>query len=138
MKFLSMLLVIIFIQGCKSAGELVEEEAPCPTVACTLEFRQLSVQFVNVAGQQVPVRNVEATFKESKKVIPGIVKNEFGYYIIADDLDKKIFSEKGDVIIVQAVDLNSAKTISSEFVISGGRCACHIAKISGNENILFN
>ncbi len=137
MKYLYIILSLIFFQACEKGTQIVEQEPPCPTIACTMEFRTFAVQFVNTANQQVPVRSVEANFKTSGKNILGIKKNESDFYEIVNDNDKKIFSEKGDTIVVEAVELSTAKKITSEFVISGGRCACHITKLSGNENILI-
>lgn len=53
------------------------------------------------------------------------------YYIIASDASKNNFSEKGDEITVTAIHPETKKPVKAGYLISGGKCACHVAKLSG-------
>ena len=60
-----------------------------------------------------------------------------GNYAVVTDSDTKNLSPKGDTIDVSAVNPRTNQKKTVQFVVSGGKCACHIEKISGPEEVVF-
>lgn len=110
----------------------------CEDLICTMEFRMVQVKFIDASGNPVTVKDFSSIIKRTNN--PVMKNNDpagSGVYTVASDADLKQLSEKGDIIMVSATHPQTNKKIETEFVISGGLCACHINKISGPAEILF-
>ncbi|MES2873079.1 MAG: hypothetical protein V4708_05105 [Bacteroidota bacterium] len=111
----------------------------CEPMICTQEFRMVQVRIKDAWGNPVAVKDFTAINKRTGKSTvqdnePATVNNQ-GIYTVASDADVKNLSNSGDVIKVTATHPATNKTVSYEFVVSGGKCACHINKVSGPEDI---
>ncbi len=130
--FYNILAVTISLFSC-STGKL--NTSQCEPMICTQEFRMVQVKIKDAMGNPVTVKDFKAINKRTSKSTvqdndPISITNQ-GNYTVASDADLKELSETGDVITVTAVHPETNKKVSADFVVSGGRCACHINKISG-------
>jgi phage protein U len=131
------LFAILFI-ACSLGCEKKQQSVGCGTGACTLSFAMVGIHFKDKNGNAVAVQNLTAINQRTKQsVLPagqqGI--NEPGYYIITDDSMRAKFSDDGDEVIVSGTD-SKGQTKTVTFKISGG-CNCHVAKLSGEQTIVF-
>ncbi|WP_134088300.1 hypothetical protein [Olivibacter sp. XZL3] len=113
----------------------------CPPKACTMEFRTVGVVFTDSSGDTLQVKNFSARLKSKGEKLPSAESesattlNQF--YLVATDGDKSVLSIQGDTVQVSATHPATGQTKTTDFVISGGRCECHINKVSGPEKITF-
>jgi len=113
----------------------------CPDKMCTTEFRMVQVKFTEEGGTSVAVEEYNAINKRTNSPMaqnnePATINNR-GIYTVASDADIANLSDMGDTILVTGTHPVSKKVLKSEFVVSGGECACHITKISGPESLQF-
>lgn len=116
-------------------------ESQCPDLICTQEFRMVQVEFKDATGNNIAVNDFTAINKRTGESTiqnnePSTV-NTPGSYIVASDADLKELSESGDAIVVSATNPETNKKSSAEIVVSGGKCACHITKLSGPSEIIL-
>jgi len=128
-KFLAMTILLFSCSGAKI------NTSQCEPMICTQEFRMVQVKIKDALGNPVIVKDFTAINKRTGKSTvqnndPVTISNQ-GNYTVASDADVKLLSETGDSITITAVHPETNKKISAEFVVSGGKCACHINKISG-------
>ena len=138
MKVLSIFssLCLLFLVSCSE--KILKEE--CPDVICTMEFRSIPIHFKDASGKSISVKNFSAVIRrtgESTLAAKDTINNN-GNYLVVSDSDTKNLSEKGDTIDVSATNplTNQRKTV--QLVVKGGRCACHIEKVSGPEEVVFD
>lgn len=117
-------------------------EADCPPKPCTMEFRSVGVIFKDTKGDTLQVKDFSVKLKSTNKKLPSAgsenVNPQSPYYLVANDADKRELSEAGDTLIIAATHPASGIKKTSEMVISGGRCECHINKKSGDETVIFD
>ena len=117
-------------------------EADCPPKPCTMEFRTVGVIFKDHTGDTLIVKDFSVKIKGRGKQLPSAGSEspqaENPYYLIANDGDKSALSVEGDTLLISATHPTTGKLKTTEFVVSGGRCECHINKISGEEAIVFD
>lgn len=125
------LILGVFLGSCSGS-----EPAVCQDMVCTMEFRTITVKFLDDSGNPLLVNNYSAVNKRTgRSMSQTSIINGLGIYVVASDADLKEFSEKGDIVLVSASNPNNNFKVSAEFVISGGLCICHVSKISGPETI---
>lgn len=115
-------------------------EADCPSLICTQEFRTVSLRFEDASGQPITIKDFSAIIRRTGKSTQAFevdTVNFKGNYAVVTDSDTKNLSPKGDTIDVSAVNPKTNQKKSTSFVVSGGKCACHIEKISGPEKVVF-
>lgn len=131
----------LFIASCATKKNN-QAEADCPPKPCTMEFRSVGVIFKDVEGDTLQVKDFSVKLKSNDKKLPSATSEsatpDNPYYLIANDGDKSALSLVGDTLIVSAKHPSTDKIKTSEMVISGGRCECHINKISGSEVVVFD
>ncbi len=137
------LLYTIFISASLLAACSTTKTQPaeCEQMICTQEFRMVQVKFKDAAGNPVTVKDYSAINKRTGESTvqnndPATVNNQ-GIYVVASDADVKKLFESGDIITVTATNPTTNKKVTTEFVVSGGLCACHINKVSGPAEISF-
>lgn len=114
----------------------------CPPQMCTQEFRAVSVKFIDANGQAVKVKNYTSINKRTnasmlKGYAPDTVSAE-GIGLVASDANLADISEAGDSVIVTGKHPVSNTTVRGSFFIKGGKCSCHISKVSGPSELAFN
>lgn len=123
----------VVLLSCSAASRLTK-----PDKICTTEFRMISVQFKDANGSSIAVTDFRSI---NLRTNLGLTQNNEGlpgYYTVASDADLHMLSPKGDTIRVTASHPETKKTVSGLFVVSGGKDACHVEKLSGPETITIN
>ncbi|MFD2164382.1 hypothetical protein ACFSJU_18395 [Paradesertivirga mongoliensis] len=142
MKYPVLLCIILFLSSC--TDQLLKEDPgtePCPAMICTQEFRSIVVIFKNSAGSPISVKNFTSLIRRTGKTPQsGAVDTVHfkGNYAVVTDGDTKNLLSQGDTIDVSAVNPGTNQKKTAQFVVSGGKCACHIEKLSGPETIVFD
>lgn len=131
---------ILFIAIALLLFSCEEKQEFCESKICTEIFVSVGVKYVDAQGKPLAVKNFEAFNLRTNKALnnsqlDGLNGN--GYYTVASDLDLNNLSYDGDRIRVTATHPETGNTKQIEMVISGGKCACHIAKISGPEEVVL-
>jgi hypothetical protein len=135
------LLFILFVVSISlSSCSITNPTEACENKICTQEFRMVHVIFKDASGAHVQVSDFTAVNERTGERTgqdpdPSTVSNQG--YVVASDSDVKSLSEKGDKIKVNARHALTGKSVTAEFVVSGGICACHINKISGPSEIIL-
>ncbi|MEO6149393.1 MAG: hypothetical protein ABIN95_05745 [Mucilaginibacter sp.] len=111
-------------------------------IACTEIFASVAVKFVDKNGEGINVNNYSAVNQRTKDTIKtsaGIALDLVpGYYFVVDDSYTKNLSEAGDDIKVSGTNTLTNQTKTAVIKVSGGKCACHVNKVSGPEEIKFD
>lgn len=125
------LILCLFLVSCSSS-----EPTVCKDKVCTMEYRMVTVKFIDDTGNPQVVKDYSAVNKRTGR---SMTQNSYVgvpvVYVVASDSDLKELSEKGDIVLVSATNPKNNTKVTAEFVISGGICICHISKISGPETI---
>jgi hypothetical protein len=141
MKSLLFLSVCLFLNSCTEKLLTEKEDGPCPEIICTQEFRSVTVRFKNAAGEPVTVKEFTSVIKRTGKAPQSGAADQNhsrGSYAVVTDGDTKSLLSSGDTINVSAVNPQTNQRKTAQFVVKGGKCACHIEKVSGPEEVLFN
>jgi len=106
-----------------------------------MEYRSVSVKFVDTEGKPVRVKNYTSINQRTNaSMLKGFVPDTVGangVVLVASDANIADVSEVGDSIIVSGVHPSDAKkSVRAAFFIKGGECACHITKISGPQEVV--
>ncbi|TKC03934.1 hypothetical protein [Pedobacter frigoris] len=117
------------------------EKSDCNKM-CTLDYRSVGIRFVDKNGAPTEVtgfsvvnqRTGEKVYASSAATI-NMIK---GGFLVADDGNLRNLSEAGDNLKVTGTSVETNQTKSAVLKISGGKCACHIAKLSGPDQIAFD
>ncbi len=132
-----LLLLFLLFCGCDK-GKI---KPACSPAVCTDIFVTIGVHFVDNQGQPISVQNFQALDLRTHLVIgptlSGYGTLAIGYYIIADDGDLSKLSTEGDDIQVSGTDPATNQTKTAIIKIAGG-CTCHVSKISGADQIMFD
>ncbi len=131
------LIIAVFFSAC-----IGQKEVNCDNLICTQEFRTITVKFVDADGNPVEVNNFTAINARTKKKVNdgnqgGDVATK-GVYVITSDASLNEFTTNGDIVMVSAKHATSGQEKTAEYKITGGRCSCHVAKISGADEIVFD
>jgi predicted nucleic acid binding AN1-type Zn finger protein len=131
------LLLLIFLSFACNKNKLTPA---CPLHLCTDIFTRIGMRFADKNGNPIVIENLSVIDLRTNKVVTHGVNNVLwvvGYYIIADDTDLSQFTTKGDDIQVSATNPATHQTKVTVFKIAGG-CNCHVTKISGPEQVMFD
>lgn len=112
----------------------------CPPVMCTMEFRSLSITFKDKSNNPVSVADFTAVNRRTGEFFhtqypPSV--NAMTYTIVTD-ADRKVLSTTGDTIDVSGTNLLTTQKKTASLVVAGGKCSCHIQKVSGPEEVVFD
>lgn len=127
--------------GCDKEKNNDKEPVICPPMACTEVFMSVTVKFVDPLGNPVVLKNYSSVNLRTKDTLAQNAIdpiNSKGFYLVANDNHTRKLSEKGDSILVKGTHPTSNQTIQGTLVVAGGKCACHIEKISGPAELKFN
>ena len=114
----------------------------CENKICTEEFRSLVIKFVDNKALGTEVKDFSVVNQRTGEKVfansgagANLIK---GAYIVVDDGNTKSLSEEGDDLKVTGTSVETKQTKSAVIKVQGGRCACHINKVSGPEQITFD
>jgi len=117
-------------------------DSACGDKMCTEEFRSLVIKFVNNKGLGTEVKDVSVVNQRTGEKVyanSGATANLIiGAHIVVDDGNTKSLSEEGDDLKITGTSVETKQTKSAVIKVQGGRCACHINKVSGPEQITFD
>lgn len=135
-KIYALLLVAFFASSCKED----ENDKACAPMVCTENFVSIPIKFVDKDGKGIDVIDFKVinsrTGENIEKSNPSPTGQK-GTYIVIDDLSVSKVSEDGDLLNVSAKNPinNVQKQVSIK--VKGGKCSCHIEKISGPEQVIM-
>ncbi|TKC65133.1 hypothetical protein FBD94_00810 [Pedobacter hiemivivus] len=137
-KIVLALLLVSALLSCKEKTT----DTGCEDRICTEEFRSLVIKFVDnkTVGTEVKdfsvvnQRTGEKVYANSAAA-SNLIK---GSFIIVDDGNTKSMSEAGDDLKITGTSVETNQTKSAIIKVKGGKCACHIEKVSGPEQIAFD
>lgn len=137
-KILFTILITSAFLSCKKKTP----ESECGNVICTEQFVSLYIKFVDNKGAGTEVKDFsvvnQRTGDKKYPTITGYLTVERGTYIFADDGNTKSLSEEGDDLKITATSVATNQTKSVIVKVKGGKCACHIEKVSGPEQLAFD
>lgn len=132
------LLVGITLLTCKKN----KTTSDCGDKICTEEFASIMIKFVDNKGTGVDVKDFDVINQRTGKRIMAnssiSSSTTRGVFIVVDDQNKLDLSEQGDELKITGTSLDTQQTKSVIIKVSGGKCACHVAKISGPDQVAFN
>ncbi|MEJ2879841.1 hypothetical protein [Pedobacter sp. GR22-6] len=135
-KTLLLLLFAALMGSCK------EENQDCENKICTEVFTSVTIQFVDNKGEAAELKSYsvvnERTGEVLKSSLSATVNLIKGTYIVADDGHLLNLSNDGDQLKVTGTSMETNQTKSASVKIRGGKCACHIEKVSGASQIQFD
>jgi hypothetical protein len=118
------------------------DNSECPSLVCTENFAMVTFSFTDKNGVGVGIKNYSAVNQRTGDTIKtsGIASLTLiaGTYVVVDDNYVKKLSEEGDDIKVSGTLEATGQTKTAILKVSGGKCACHIEKISGPEKVAFD
>lgn len=126
--------------GCELTGQPEPGDTPCGPKMCTAEFAGITVKFVDKAGNSVVIKDFKSINNRTGLNVKYAGSNAVSVvnqYANATDSDLKDFSETGDEVLVAGTHPTTGQVKTEIFKVSGG-CACHIRKLSGPTEIVFD
>lgn len=135
-RFAILLLMSIATISCnKDTG------ADCMKV-CTQIFMSVMIKFVDKNGAPTEVKGYKVvnlrTGEELKASANTIINPVPGVFAVVDDGSIKKLSVEGDNLEITGTSVATNQTKSAVIKVTGGECECHIDKISGPEQIMFD
>ncbi|RRN78190.1 hypothetical protein EIM50_15745 [Pseudoxanthomonas sp. SGD-10] len=131
------LIFALFLSAC-----IGQKEINCDDLICTQEFRSITVKFVDAEGTPIEVEDFKAINARTKKQVndgnQGGSLPMKGVYVITSDASLNEFTTNGDIVVVSAKHAMSGVMKTAEYKITGGRCSCHVSKVSGPDEIVFD
>src|SRR5687768_12236077 len=101
--FLALAIPLLFV-GCEESLDLKDEEGleGKDGIACTLEYRSISVQIKDKTGNHIPVQEYKAIVQRTGEQLHSSKDVQNNYYPVATDSDGAKLSKQGDIILVSA------------------------------------
>jgi len=137
-KIAFVLLLGIALLTCKKN----KTTSDCGDKICTEEFTSIMLKFVDNKGDGTEVKDFNVINQRTgervtanSSIYTSTVK---GVFIIVDDHNKLSLSEQGDNLKITGTSVETNQTKSVVVNVSGGKCACHIGKVSGPDQIAFD
>ena len=114
----------------------------CKNKMCTYIFVSVMISFTDKDGLPTGVKDFKVinlrTGEEIKSYSNNAIHLAPGVFTVADDNSIANLSEAGDDLQVTGTSIVTNQTKSATLKVTGGKCECHIRKISGPEHIKFD
>jgi len=137
-KIALVLLLGVALLACKKN----KTTSDCGDKICTEEFASVTLKFVDNKGAGAEVKDFSVINQRTGERIAAnssiYTSTIKGVFIIVDDNNKLGLSEQGDNLKITGTSVETNQTKSDVIKVSGGKCACHINKISGPQQIAFD
>lgn len=127
-----------------TAFSACKEETPsdCEGKVCDESFHSVMISFTSKTGTGVPVKNYSAVNQRTgdtlKSPLMATIDLIPGSYVAVDDSHRTKLSAEGDDIKISGTYEATGQTKTATIKVTGGKCACHIAKVSGPDKIAFD
>ena len=133
------LFLLLFSLLLASACKNNQKNSACGTQVCTDLFAEVTVTFHNNTDTPINIQNLTVTDQRTGAVVVNqLPSTATGTYVIASDSNLKLLSAAGDNLLVTATDPATGQALTFTEKVTGGTCACHVAKVSGPEIVTFN
>lgn len=137
-KITLVLLMGIVLFACKKKKTTDD----CADKICTKEFVSVTIRFVDNKGAAAETKDFSVVNQRTGEklmansaIYTSTIK---GGFIVVDDGNIMSLSESGDDLKITGTSVETNQTKSAVIKVNGGKCACHIKKISGPEQIAFD
>ncbi|MEH3113201.1 hypothetical protein [Pedobacter terrae] len=114
----------------------------CGDKVCTEEFASVMIKFVDNKGIGAEVKDFNVINQRTGERVTAnssvYTSTAKGVFIVVDDQNKLNLSEQGDDLKITGTSVDNQQTRSVVVKVSGGKCACHVVKISGPDQVAFN
>ncbi|QJD94391.1 hypothetical protein HH214_00140 [Mucilaginibacter robiniae] len=136
MKTKLILFLALALAACKSR----QPASNGCNVICTKQFVIIPVKLISTAGHEVDYKSYHvietATGKEikSRNELPVTDRSNANIVLLVDDSHLHDFVEKGTNVQLQ-ITRKDDKVLKVNYKISGGKCACHVAKLDGPDEV---
>lgn len=131
MKNLLVILSIILATACTTP----KDTDHCGNMACTEEFRTVTITINNELGEAFELDSFKTIVKRSQEEFTNDDSfSDDGVYSILNDSQKDYTSFDGETFVFEGMK-NGLIVVSEEFVIN--KDCCHISYVSGNTNIII-
>ncbi|WP_448701498.1 hypothetical protein ACFGVR_04795 [Mucilaginibacter sp. AW1-3] len=113
------------------------KQTPCGDVICSKIFVSIPVKIITTNGGDVKFKSYKVVNVATGKTVnsnplPGT--SNPNTIVIADDSHLKEFTEKGQDLQLQ-IKKSDDSIITVNYKIGGGKCACHVSKIEGPDEV---
>lgn len=129
-------LCVILMMGCD------KKVSECEPRICTEIFVMANITFTKKDGTGVMVKDFSVvnmrTGDTLKNVGPAHHSLTPGIYTVVSDNHVKELSEEGDELKISGTYEATNQSKSAMVKVTGGKCACHIHKISGPDRVVFD
>ncbi|WDF55477.1 hypothetical protein [Mucilaginibacter sp. KACC 22063] len=134
MKILAFACGLFMLSACASQQET---KTKCGSVVCTEEFIMIPVKVIATKSSEINFKTYKVINLNTGKEVksngwPG--KDNPGTVVVADDGHRHDFTEQGTALQLQ-ITRNDGRVVKQDYKIGGGRCACHVSKISGPDQV---
>jgi len=136
-KITLVLLLGVALLTCKK-----NKTSDCGDKICTEEFASVMLKFVDNKGAGAEVKDFNVINQRTgervtanSSISTSTIK---GAFIIVDDNNKLGLSEEGDDLKITGTSVETKQTKSVVIKVRGGKCACHISKVSGQDQVAFD
>ncbi|WP_316843462.1 hypothetical protein [Pedobacter psychrodurus] len=137
-KITLVLLMGIALVACKKN----KSTSDCGNKMCTEEFVMTGIKFADKNGAGAEIKDLSVINQRTGEKLyaksSASISTVKGYYVVLDDANKLQLSEQGDDLKITGTSITTNQTKSAIVKVSGGKCACHISRISGAEQITFD
>lgn len=134
LKSLLAIALIATFTSCQDIFNDDSKDVNCKRVACTEDFRMITVSFKDHNGNAIELESFQVFYKETGKEFPLdedlLTGMEKGVYVIASDRDMEDVTMEGTDLIFRAS--TSTKSTISEDVVIGKDC-CHIDRLDDGD-----
>ena len=113
------------------------KQTPCGDVICNHMFVSIPVKIITTNGSEVKFKSYKVINLATGKTVnsnplPGTSNSNT--IVIADDSHLKEFTEKGEPLQLQ-IKKSDDSILKVNYKIGGGKCACHVSKIEGPDEV---
>lgn len=128
-------LIITLFDSCTE-----ENEVSCEQKVCSMQYVSVNVKFMDSNGNPLIVKDYQSKNLRTGKLLTetNAIDTTFakGIYTVANDSHLRELNSS-DKVLVSAKHPVTNVLKQAEFTISGGECACHVAKIAGPDQVRF-
>jgi hypothetical protein len=133
---------VLFAAMALSACKTEETPSGCEGKICDASFAYLMFSFTDNTGTGVPVKDYSAINQRTgdtiKSAFAATISLIPGSYVALDDAYRTKLSDEGDDIRISGTYETTGQTKTAMIKVAGGKCACHLLKISGPDKIAFD
>ncbi|QQL49765.1 hypothetical protein [Mucilaginibacter ginkgonis] len=135
-NFKALLFIIISAISISSCVSQEETKTKCGSIMCTDEFIMVPIRLIATKSSTISFKSYKVINLAAGKQVrtKDVVRDSPATLIIADDSNRKDFPESVQNLQLQ-VTRNDGRVVTANYKIGGGKCACHVSKLSGPDQV---